>query len=123
MQGYLKTLGYEYLGKSNETSNRTFWFFFDNVPQGLEAYIANATQAPADSYSSKTGAVPWLYIARRSLSNQRPTITAVYRYYTAGGTPPSHCSSRIVQVPYVAQFWIYENKRPLLLNGLIPREQ
>ncbi|KAF2653145.1 hypothetical protein K491DRAFT_680745 [Lophiostoma macrostomum CBS 122681] len=122
MYGYLKASGYNYLGKSVETPDRTFWFFLDDVPQGFEAYIANATQAPTNTYSSKTGAVPWLYIARRPSSNRQSTITAVYRYYTAGGTPPGHCIPHIVQVPYVAQFWIYESKISPPLNGLVPRE-
>lgn len=84
---------------------------FDLSTPGLFLSAEKDADVPAPSGSCpgplKTGAVDWLYLAYNG-SFQDVGLDAVYRVETAGGDPPTTCSTTgLVQIPYGAEYWFY----------------
>ncbi|KAI4724217.1 hypothetical protein E4T49_08042 [Aureobasidium sp. EXF-10728] len=87
------------------------WFSAAGVPTfNLEgcAFLSakKVATVPAPS-ASIDGSVDWLFLQDdgRGVSKN---LKAVYRVETAGGSPPTTCSSAgVVKVPYAAEYWFY----------------
>lgn len=114
LEGYLKFHGYHnVVGEYWYTTNNTVVFYFnEGLRWTIETRIAEVMVAPNTSHegSRNEGALPWLYLQPIPKSSQNHKVSAIYRYYTAGGKPKSHCyqEGAPFRVPYTAQFWIYE---------------
>lgn len=119
LQAYLTLHGYDHImGECRQTSEGTFRFSFKGLlGVDIRANISDMRPAPSRSFSGTAdeGALPWLHIlpVKSPKSGRRHKVSTIYQYYTAGGMPPSRCTSvgRIYQVPYAAQYWFYEKQR------------
>jgi hypothetical protein len=119
LRAYLALHGYnDQIGEYEQAFNGTFQFHVKHISNTrFQGQISEMAPAPSRSFlgTKNEGAVPWLYIT--SMPDPRPGrsigIATVYRYYTAGGKPPSPCGviGQTLQVPYAAQYWIYERSK------------
>lgn len=97
------------IGKHTFIADGTPFFDLTAVNKKLFAAKNDSAVAPANAPKGPlgTGAVPWLQL------NAKPTygsvgLGMVYRVVTAGGNPPTTCSTTgVVTVPYAAEYWFY----------------